>query len=608
MIGMNFADRRLFCMKICERIDALRREMEREGMDIYIVPTADYHHSEYVGEYFKVRQFLTGFTGSAGTAVVTKDKAGLWTDGRYFIQADRQLRGSGIELYRMGEPGVDTIVEFVRKELPRGGVIGFDGRTVGLAEGRKYERIAEENNGSMNYGHDLGGRIWENRPEMSKEKAYLLDVRYSGETAGAKLGRIREKMTEYGADVHILSSLDDIAWTLNIRGGDVAYCPLVLSYAVICMDHVDLYADSGKFSEEIMSSFAEHDIRVYPYEQIYENVKNIEDDAAILIDPERTSYTLYKNLPEHATVIEAQNPSVLMKSAKNDTEAENIRKAHLKDGIAHTRFMYWVKKNIGKIPMTEISASDKLEEFRSEQEGYLGASFAPISAFADHGAVIHYSATEESNAELKEGKLFLTDTGGHYWEGSTDITRTIALGKVSRREKEHFTLVARAMLRLANTVFLHGCTGANLDCIAREIFWKERLNFNHGTGHGVGYLMNIHEAPVNFRWKEGNVPAQPLEKNMVISDEPGIYIEDSHGIRLENLLLVQEDEENEYGQFMKFEILTYVPIDLDALIPELMTQKEREMLNEYHSKVYELIGPHLNEEERTWLKEYTRPV
>lgn len=608
MIGMNFADRRLFCMKICERIDALRREMEREGMDIYIVPTADYHHSEYVGEYFKVRQFLTGFTGSAGTAVVTKDKAGLWTDGRYFIQADRQLRESGIKLYRMGEPGVDTIVEFVRKELPRGGVIGFDGRTVGLAEGRKYERIAEENNGSMNYGHDLGGRIWENRPEMSKEKAFLLDVRYSGETAGAKLGRIREKMTEYGADVHILSSLDDIAWTLNIRGGDVAYCPLVLSYAVICMDHVDLYADSGKFSEEIMSSFAENDIRVYPYEQIYENVKNIEDDAAILIDPERTSYTLYKNLPEHATVIEAQNPSVLMKSAKNDTEAENIRKAHLKDGIAHTRFMYWVKKNIGKIPMTEISASDKLEEFRSEQEGYLGASFAPISAFADHGAVIHYSATEESNAELREGKLFLTDTGGHYWEGSTDITRTIALGKVSRREKEHFTLVARAMLRLANTVFLHGCTGANLDCIAREIFWKERLNFNHGTGHGVGYLMNIHEAPVNFRWKEGNVPAQPLEKNMVISDEPGIYIEDSHGIRLENLLLVQEDEENEYGQFMKFEILTYVPIDLDALIPELMTQEEREMLNEYHSKVYELIGPHLNEEERIWLKEYTRPV
>ena len=595
-------------MKICERIDALRREMEREGMDIYIVPTADYHHSEYVGEYFKVRQFLTGFTGSAGTAVVTKDKAGLWTDGRYFIQADRQLMGSGIELYRMGEPGVDTIVEFVRKELPRGGVIGFDGRTVGLAEGRKYERIAEENNGSMNYGHDLGGRIWENRPEMSKEKAFLLDVRYSGETAGAKLGRIREKMTEYGADVHILSSLDDIAWILNIRGGDVAYCPLVLSYAVICMDHVDLYADSGKFSEEIMSSFAENDIRVYPYEQIYENVKNIEDDAAILIDPERTSYTLYKNLPEHATVIEAQNPSVLMKSAKNDTEAENIRKAHLKDGIAHTRFMYWVKKNIGKIPMTEISASDKLEEFRSEQEGYLGASFAPISAFADHGAVIHYSATEESNAELREGKLFLTDTGGHYWEGSTDITRTIALGKVSRREKEHFTLVARAMLRLANTVFLHGCTGANLDCIAREIFWKERLNFNHGTGHGVGYLMNIHEAPVNFRWKEGNVPAQPLEKNMVISDEPGIYIEDSHGIRLENLLLVQEDEENEYGQFMKFEILTYVPIDLDALIPELMTQEEREMLNEYHRKVYELIGPHLNEEERTWLKEYTRPV
>ena len=415
-------------------------------------------------------------------------------------------------------------------------------------------------------------------------------------------------MEECGADVHLVSSLDDIAWMLNIRGGDVAYCPLVLSYALVWRDHVDFYADRDKFSDELLEELSDDGVRLLPYAQIYEDVKQLEKGTSVLLDPERISYALYKNLPDHVKTVEKQNPSILMKSMKNDTEAENIRKAHLKDGIDHTRFMYWLKKNIGKIPMTEMSVSAKLEEFRSEQEGYLGASFAPISAFADHGAVIHYSATEETNVELKEGKLFLTDTGGHYWEGSTDITRTVALGEVGETEKEHFTLVARAMLRLANTVFLHGCTGANLDCIAREIFWKEKLNFNHGTGHGVGYLTNVHEAPINFRWKEGNFPAQPLEKNMVISDEPGIYIEDSHGIRLENLLLVQEDEENEYGQFMRFEILTWVPIDLDALLPERMTEEERSMLNDYHRRVYELIGPHLNEEEREWLKEYTRQI
>ena len=595
-------------MNVHDRIDALRREMESAGVDIYIVPTADHHHSEYVGEYFKVRQFLTGFTGSAGTAVITRDKAGLWTDGRYFIQADRQLSGSGITLYRMGEPGVDTVEEFVEKELPQCGVIGFDGRTVGIAEGRGYEKIAEEKNGRLDQGRDLGGIVWTDRPEMPKEKAFRLDVKYAGESTGSKLARIREKMEECGADAHLVSSLDDIAWMLNIRGGDVAYCPLVLSYALVWKDHVDFYADRDKFSDELLEELNEDGVRLLPYAQVYEDVKRLEKGTSVLLDPERISYALYKNLPEHVSTIEEQNPSILMKSMKNDTEAENIRKAHLKDGIAHTRFMCWLKKNIGKIPMTEMSASAKLEEFRSEQEGYLGASFAPISAFADHGAVIHYSATEETNVELKEGKLFLTDTGGHYWEGSTDITRTVALGEVGETEKEHFTLVARAMLRLANTEFLHGCTGANLDCIAREILWKEKLNFNHGTGHGVGYLTNVHEAPINFRWKEGNFPAQPMEKNMVISDEPGIYIEDSHGIRLENLLLVQKDEENEYGQFMRFEILTWVPIDLDALLPERMTEEERSMLNDYHRKVYELIGPHLNEEEREWLKEYTRQI
>lgn len=595
-------------MKVSERIEELRREMDAEGIDIYIVPTADYHHSEYVGEYFKARQFLTGFTGSAGTAVFTQGKAGLWTDGRYFIQAEKELEGSGVILYRMGEPGTDTMEEFLEKELSRGGTIGFDGRTIGFNEGRRFEEIARKKGGSIRYSRDLAGRVWRERPPLQREKAFLLDTCYSGEDTSSKLARIREKMADLRADVQILSSLDDIAWMLNIRGNDVAYCPLVLAYALVYKNHVELYADAEKFDDDIREEFAKNSVCLFPYDGIYEAVRRFGKGDAILLDPERTSYALCRNIPDGAEIIEAQNPQILMKSVKNDTEAANLRRAHLKDGVAQTRFMYWLKKNIGKIPMTERSVSAKLEEFRAQQDGYIGASFEPISAFGEHGAIVHYSAARESDAGLEEGRLLLMDTGGHYWEGSTDITRTFALGEVNYEEKEHFTLVARAMLRLAYTVFLHGCTGANLDCIAREVFWKERLNFNHGTGHGVGYLMNIHEDPVNFRWREGRTPAQRLEKNMVITDEPGIYIEGSHGIRLENELLVQEDAENEYGQFMRFEILTCAPLDLDAILPEKMSGDERMMLNRYHESVYERISPFLEKDERDWLREYTRPV
>lgn len=595
-------------MKVSERIEELRREMDAEGIDIYIVPTADYHHSEYVGEYFKARQFLTGFTGSAGTAVFTQGKAGLWTDGRYFIQAEKELEGSGVILYRMGEPGTDTMEEFLEKELSRGGTIGFDGRTIGFNEGRRFEEIARKKGGSIRYSRDLAGRVWRERPPLPREKAFLLDTCYSGEDTSSKLARIREKMADLRADVQILSSLDDIAWMLNIRGNDVAYCPLVLAYALVYKNHVELYADAEKFDDDIREEFAKNSVCLFPYDGIYEAVRRFGKGDAILLDPERTSYALCRNIPDGAEIIEAQNPQILMKSVKNDTEAANLRRAHLKDGVAQTRFMYWLKKNIGKIPMTERSVSAKLEEFRAQQDGYIGASFEPISAFGEHGAIVHYSAARESDAGLEEGRLLLMDTGGHYWEGSTDITRTFALGEVNYEEKEHFTLVARAMLRLAYMVFLHGCTGANLDCIAREVFWKERLNFNHGTGHGVGYLMNIHEDPVNFRWREGRTPAQRLEKNMVITDEPGIYIEGSHGIRLENELLVQEDAENEYGQFMRFEILTCAPLDLDAILPEKMSGDERMMLNRYHESVYERISPFLEKDERDWLREYTRPV
>ena len=582
--------------------------MEQQNIDCYIIPTDDYHHSEYVGDYFKFREYMTGFSGSAGTAVFTREKAGLWTDGRYFIQAEAQLKGSGIKLYKSGEPEVPTIEEFLKKELEEGAVLGFDGRTVSYAQGEKYRQIAEGEGASIEFRLDLAPDTWTGRPEMSTEPAFLLEDEYSGENIESKLKRIREKMKENGCNAHILSSLDDIAWLFNIRGNDIAYCPLVLSYAIVYNNSVELFANSQKFSEEIVNLFAENQIQIYPYEDIYRVVSEMTSEDKVLLDSKIMNYRLYQAISKDTVIVDKQNPEILMKSVKNETQAENLRKAHLKDAVAHTKFMYWLKKNIGRVEITELSASARLEGLRAEQEHFLGPSFGPISAYGEHGAIVHYSADEKSNVPLKEGKLFMTDTGGHYLEGSTDITRTVALGEVGNIEKEHFTLVARAMLRLANTVFLYGCSGANLDCIAREVFWKEGLNFNHGTGHGVGYLLNIHEGPINFRWKEGERPAPALEENMVITDEPGIYIEGSHGIRLENELLVRKTVKNEYGQFMNFEILTYVAIDLDAILPEKMSTEEKEMLNHYHKQVYEKVSPYLSEEERIWLKEYTRAV
>lgn len=595
-------------MKVTEKISALQALMCEQEIDAYIVPTADYHQSEYVGEHFKARAFLTGFTGSAGTAVVTRDSAYLWTDGRYFLQAAAQLKGSGVTLMKIGEEGVPEITEFLRGELGEGAVIGFDGRTVGVEQGKEYEKIAGEKNGSICYENDLVGAIWEERPAMSENPAFSLPLSYAGESTASKLERIRGKMREQKADVLLLTGLDDIDWMLNIRGRDVEYFPLLLSYAVVKMDAVELYVDPKKLDDEIRKTFSDNCIQVYNYNDIYERVKCFAPGTSVWMDTNQVNYALYRNLPAGVSVLEKEHPLVLMKAVKNEVEVDNIRTAHIKDGVAHTKFMYWLKQNIGKIPMTEMSASDKLEELRREQGDFISPSFDPISAYREHAAIVHYSSSPETNVELKPEGLFLTDTGGNYYQGSTDITRTVALGPISETERKHFTMVVVSMLNLADAVFLYGAGGITLDYIAREPFWRQHLNFNHGTGHGVGYLGNIHEPPQRFHWKYNTSVCRPLEKNMVITDEPGIYIEGSHGIRIENELLVCEDEKNEYGQFMHFEHLTFVPIDLDALAPELMTEKEKMLLNTYHKAVYEKIAPHLTEEEQNWLKEYTREI
>ncbi len=550
-------------MNVPERISALRALMEERGYDAYMVPTDDNHQSEYVGEHFKARAFITGFTGSAGTAVITKDTAGLWTDGRYFIQAEQQLSGSGVKLFKMGEPDVPTVEDFIADILPEGGTLGFDGRVVAMGEGQALEAAAAKKNGKIDYSTDLIDKIWEDRPALSEEPAFALGVEYTGESTESKLKRIRKAMEEEGADIHIIAALDDVCWTTNLRGNDIEFFPLLLSYAVITKEEMKLYIDERKLSDEMKADLAKDNISLRPYNAIYDDVKELSAESAILVDPSRLNYALYNNLPKEAKVIEKVNPTVLMKAMKNDTEIKNIKNAHVKDGIAVTKFMYWLKKNVGKTEITEIRAAEKLEEFRKEQEGYLWQSFEPICGSGEHAAIVHYAATPETNVPVVTDGLFLTDTGGGYMEGSTDITRTFAFGKLTDQMVEDFTTVLLCNLRLARAVFMHGTCGYNLDILARMPAWERGINYNHGTGHGVGYLMNIHEAPSGFRIAIRERERAVIEPGMVITDEPGIYIEGSHGIRTENELLVRKGQKTEYGQFLYFEPITYVPIDLD---------------------------------------------
>lgn len=595
-------------MNIPERLTKLRTQMAEKEIDIYVVPTADFHQSEYVGEHFKARKYITGFTGSAGTAVITMDEAGLWTDGRYFLQAERQLEGSTIQLFKMGEPDVPKVVEYIADKLPEQGTLGFDGRVVSMKDGQSYEAVLSRKQASVCYDSDLINAIWEDRPPLSTEPAFSLDIKYTGETTASKLERLRTAMKEAGANAHIITTLDDIAWLMNIRGNDIEFFPLILSYAVVTLERVDLYIDASKLSSEIQDALAKDGVLLHPYNDIYEAVKDFTAADTVLIDPARMNYALYNNLAADVKKVEAMNPTVPFKAMKNPVELENIRRAHIKDGVAHTKFMYWLKNTLGKETITEMSASDRLEDFRAQQEGFIRPSFGPICALGEHAANAHYSSTPETNVELTEGTLFLTDTGGGYYEGSTDITRTVALGEIPQIMKDHFTTVVQSNLHLTNAVFQYGCLGQNLDILARTPFWKQHLDYNHGTGHGVGYLMNIHEGPADIRWQYRTNDANKLEEGMVLTNEPGIYIAGSHGVRLENELIVRKGEKNEYGQFMYFETITFVPFDLDALNPDMLSEEEKGWLNAYHKQVYDKISPYLSEEEAQWLSDYTKEI
>ncbi len=595
-------------MTIKERIAKLRKLMRKNNIDVYIIPSADNHQSEYVGEYFKSREFITGFTGSAGTAVITQNEAGLWTDGRYFIQAENELAGSDVKLYKMGLPNVPKIDEYLDQVLSEGDVLGFDGRVISMERGVEFEKKLSYKNICIEYQYDLIDEIWENRPSMSENQAFLLDDMYAGETTYAKLERVRKEMQKAGATAHILTTLDDIAWLLNFRGNDVAYTPVVLCYSIIMLDSVHLFINQEKLSDEIKNKFEHAGIIFHPYNEVYSFTKHLASNEIVLFDPTRINYALYHTIPTSIKCVEQINPCVLMKAKKNDVEVENIKKAHIKDGVAQVKFMYWLKNTIGKETITELSASDKLESFRMEQEHYLWPSFEPISAFGEHAAMCHYSSSEETNIPLTEGALFLMDTGGNYMEGSTDITRTFAIGKVSNKLKQDFTNVLRGNLALANSHFIYGCSGKNIDILARQYLWNNHQDYNHGTGHGVGYLLSVHESSGRIVWRGEGEATWPLEHGMVITNEPGLYVEGSHGIRLENELLVRKDEKNEFGQFMRFDVITYVPFDLDAIEASLLRDDEKEQLNAYHKMVFDTVSPYLTKDEVEWLKIYTRAI
>ncbi len=591
-----------------DKIKNFQKILNKKQIKAYIIPTADYHNSEYVSPFFKGRAFLTGFTGSAGTLIVTQDKAYLWTDGRYHIQAAKQIENRPIVLMKQGNPGVPTIQEFLSNYLVDQDTLAFDGKV--MPTDTVLDLIKHLPNINIQTDEDLLQDFWTERPNLPFSFLYKLETFFTGNTFSEKLIRIREKMQEKNASVHILTSLEDQAWLYNLRANDIEHTPVFLSYTVITQEDCYLFIDSRKLDKAIETYLKENKVVLNPYFYFYEFIKNF-NQQTILVDYRQINYSTYLNIFENNTLINHPNPSLFMKAIKNEIEIKNTKIAHIKDGVAFTKFMYYVKNNIQtSSSLTELSVSEFLLKQREAQEGFVDVSFNTICAYKEHAAMMHYSATPATNATLKPEDFLLVDSGGHYLDGTTDITRTLALGPLSSTQKLHFTTVLKSMIALSEAVFLKGVRGMNLDILAREPIWKLLIDYKCGTGHGVGYLLSVHEAPNGFRWKvvpERNDSAEILP-GMITTNEPGIYLENKYGIRIENELLCVEKDTNEFGEFLGFETITYAPIDLDAIDKKLLTTEEKKWLNQYHEKVYEIVEPYLTEDEREWLKEYTKAI
>lgn len=591
-------------MKVSERIQKLRELMKKEKIDYYIVPSEDFHQSEYVAECFKARAYITGFTGSAGTALIGLEKAILWTDGRYFIQANQQLEGSGVELFKMRIPGWPTLEEWLMENMSEGQTLGFDGRVLPVNRYKDILKIKQNKNINIAMDKDLIEEIWTDKPEMPKEKVFILDTKYCGKSAKEKIQEVRNDMKKLGSKAYIISSLDDIAWLFNIRGNDVKNTPVVLSYALIDEDRAILYIDVEKISDTDKEALSREGIIIKNYEDVFEDIKEIKD--SIIFDSDKVSAYIYEQINNDVKKIEELNITTKLKAIKNETEINSLKNCQLKDGVAMVRFIKWIKDNVGKEVITELSLADKLCEIRSKGELFIEESFATIAGYNEHAAMMHYSATEESAYELKKEGILLVDSGGQYFDGTTDITRSIILGKLTEEEKRDFTLVLKAHIGLMKAVFLKGTTGSNVDILSRRVLWEEGLDYKCGTGHGVGFCLSVHEGPQTIRPIPNTVE---LEPGMILTNEPGIYREGKHGIRTENIMLVVPDKKDEeFGEFYKFETMSYCPIDLEGIDVGLLTEDEKEWLNDYHKETYEKLIPFLNDDEKQFLKEETKAI
>lgn len=592
-------------MEIKERIEQLRQIMKKNKMDAYIVPSFDSHHSEYVANHFKSRQWISGFTGSAGTAVVTLNDAGLWTDGRYYIQAEKQVEGSGMRLFRMSDQGVPSFTKWLSDTLEENTVVGFDGSVFTVNQVREMLKSFKPKNISIKIEDDLIDSLWKDRPQMPGDPIYTFDVKYAGKSRTEKLNEVREYMKKKNAEYHLLTSLDDIAWLLNIRGNDVLFNPVAMSYVIVSPDKCFLFIDPKKVPDNVKTELESDGIELKKYDDVHKFLTKLPKKSSIMFDPNVTNSLLYNEITEGTLVVECANITTSLKGIKNKTEIENLKNAELKDGVTMVKFLKWLKTSVGTEEITEYSAGQKLDKLRMENPLCVGPSFGTIAGYKDHAAMMHYTATPDVTYKLKKEGMLLVDSGGQYYNGTTDITRTIVLGKLTQEEKRDYTLVLKSHIALATTVFLYGLSGSCVDIMAREPIWKYGMDYKCGTGHGVGFFLNVHEGPHTIRPITNSVP---LEEGMDVTNEPGIYTEGKHGIRTENMMLVVKGDKTEYGQFMKFETITYCPIDTAGVNKAMLTPGEINWLNNYNHEVFTKLSPFLTKEEKDWLRKETKRI
>ena len=589
---------------IKERIHALRMTFRPNNIKAFIIPSTDPHLSEYVAPYWMSREWISGFTGSAGTAVILMDKAGLWTDSRYFLQAEKELEGSGITLYKEMLPETPSITKFLCQNLKPGESVSIDGKMFSVQQVEQMKEDLAPYQLQVNLFGDPLKNIWKDRPSMPDAPAFIYDVKYAGKSCGEKVAAIRTELKEKGIFALFLSSLDEIAWTLNLRGSDVHCNPVIVSYLLVTQDEVVYFISPEKITQEVNEYLQEQQVSLRKYDEA-ESFLNSFTGENILIDPKKTNYAIYSAINPACKVVRGESPVTLLKAIRNEQEIAGIHHAMQRDGVALVKFLKWLEASVLSGKETELSVDRKLHEFRAAQPLYMGESFDTIAGYKEHGAIVHYSATEESDVTLQSKGFLLLDSGAQYLDGTTDITRTIALGELTEEEKTDYTLILKGHIALAMAKFPAGTRGAQLDVLARMPIWSHGMNFLHGTGHGVGHFLSVHEGPQSIRMNENPIVLQP---GMVTSNEPGVYKAGSHGIRTENLTLVCKDKEGMFGEYFKFETITLCPICKKGIIKEMLTAEEVKWFNDYHQTVYKKLSPSLNEEEKKWLLEATNAI